>query len=67
MDNWNEQTYHSWLLSLKDNAYTIEEKDNHIRFLCGPNTGEVVFYPENIIELTITDNETEETMFYLHF
>ena len=67
MKDWNEQDYRSWLLSLTDNAYTIEEDGNHIRYLCGPNTGEVVFYPENIIELMITDNETEETKFYLHF
>ena len=67
MEDWNETMYRNWLLSLKDNAYTISETDNHIRYLCGPNTGEVVFYPENIIELMINENETEETKFYLHF
>ena len=61
MKDWNEQDYRSWLLSLTDNAYTIEEDGNHIRYLCGPNTGKVVFYPDNSIELMITDNETEET------
>lgn len=67
MENWNEQDYRNWLLSLKNNSYTIAENNNHIRFLCGPNTGEVVFYPQSIIELMITENETEETKFYLHF
>ncbi|MCF0113752.1 MAG: ROK family protein, partial [Erysipelotrichaceae bacterium] len=70
MHTYTTQDFRNWVLSQTNELYTIEQLDNfsHSILLKAQNyTGRVNFYPEDVTELVITKNDTEENKFYLHF
>lgn len=67
MEKWTEQQYREWILTLNDPQYTIVPQENRIQISCTGHHAEIIFYPENIIELTITNTAKDTAEFYLHF
>ncbi len=66
-EQYTIEQYRAWLLGQISHLYTIHEEENRITYEALPHVGQVIFHPENIIELIISHHETEENEFYLHF
>ncbi len=65
--SYTTDQYKDWLLQQISHLYTIQEEKNTISYQALPHVGQVIFHDENIIELMITNQETDENEFYLHF
>lgn len=59
--------YRKWILTQTDSRYEIIETGDTVFLETEYASASVRFYEQNIVELTITLNSSEEIMFYLHF
>lgn len=59
-----KEIYH-WVSSMR--CAHVGENPNHIHFSSQNRRGTISFYEEYIIELSVEDRETGESLFYIHF
>lgn len=66
----NVVLFKEWILTQHNSHYHINlspDNDNHIIMTTDQCHGDIIFHPNNIIELSITHTLTQDIIFYLHF
>lgn len=64
----NTAEFKNWINLQNEDWYRIENtKENEIHLVTEFAEGSVIFHDQDIIELTVTDKDSGEALFYLHF
>ena len=65
---YTTEEYRQWILRQTDPQYKISEpNENTIRLSTAYADADIVFHPQNIIELMIINKKDDSYSFYLHF
>ncbi len=70
LNDVNVLMFKEWILNQKSSQYNLHidsSNNNKIKIETQYCLGEIVFHPQNIIELSIINSNTSEPIFYLHF
>ncbi len=63
-----EFDFRSWIRDRKQNMYDLViEDDDHYCLQTAYGTARINFYPDQIVEISITSAKTDEIKYYLHF
>lgn len=67
-DNITSNEYREWILQQPQDEYTLhEESPKHLSLNTDFGRSDIKFYPDEIVEFSITDFKTDDVKYYLHF